>query len=195
MIRCPLLLLLAVATCATALRAEPAMLNDGDVLRGHFIQERHMQGFANPIRSEGSFVVAPGRGLIWRAETPFAVTTVVTPAGLVQSVEGTETTRLAAARLPFLTRLYDMMAGALGGDWRALEGVFAITRSGDRVSLAPAKPDDPAAAQIAGITIRLGRFVEAVEIRKPGGDFDRLTFTAQTLNARPLDQAETAMLK
>jgi len=195
MIRCLLLLLLTVVTGATGLRAEPAMLSDGDVLRGHFVQERHMQGFANPIRSEGSFVVAPGRGLIWRAETPFAVTTVVTPAGLVQSVEGTETTRLAAARLPFLSRLYDMMAGALGGDWRALEGVFTITRSADRVSLVPARADDPTAAQIAGITARLGRFVDAVEIKKPGGDFDRLTFTAQTLNARPLDAAEAAMLK
>lgn len=190
-----LLLVLLLAVTATGLRAEPAMLKDGDVLRGHFVQERHMQGFANPIRSEGSFVVAPGRGLIWRAETPFAVITVVTPAGLVQSVEGTETTRLAAARLPFLTRLYDMMAGALGGDWRALEGVFAITRTTDQITLVPSKPDDPTAAQIAQITARLGRFVEAVEIRKPGGDFDRLTFTAQSLNTRPLDAAEAAMLK
>ncbi len=182
------LLLLAVAARAETLTA-------GDVLRGRFVQERHMQGFAKPIRSEGSFVVAPGRGLIWRAETPFAVTTVVTPAGLVQSVNGAETTRLAAARLPFLTRLYDMMAGALAGDWRALEGGFAVTRTGDRVALAPRKADDATAAQIAGITVRLGRFVEQVEITKPNGDMDRLTFTDQVLNAAPLDAAETAMLK
>jgi len=190
-----LLVLLAVLLTGGLARAEPAMLKDGDVLRGHFVQERHMQGFATPIRSEGTFVIAPGRGLIWRAETPFAVTTTVTPTGLVQSVDGTETTRLAAARLPFLTRLYDMMAGALGGDWRALDGVFSVTRSGDRVSLVPQKPDDPTASQIAGITARLGRFVEAVEIKKPNGDFDRLAFTEQVLNARPLDAAEAALLK
>ena len=109
------LLLLSVVA-----QAEPAALKAGDVLRGRFVQERHMQGFAKPIRSEGTFLVAPGRGLIWRAESPFAVTTVVTPSGLVQSVNGAETTRLAAARLPFLTRLYDMMGGALAGDWQAL---------------------------------------------------------------------------
>ena len=183
----------AVFLVAVAARAET--LKPGDVLRGHFVQERHMQGFAHPIRSEGAFVVAPGRGLIWRAETPFAVTTVVTPAGLVQSVDGAETTRLAAGRLPFLTRLYDMMAGALAGDWRALEGAFAVTRTAGTVTLAPLRADDPAAAQIAGITARLGRFVDQVEISKPNGDFDRLTFSDQVLDAAPLDAAEAAMLR
>ena len=87
------------------------------------------------------------------------------------------------------------VAGALAGDWRALEGGFAVTRTGDRVALAPRKADDATAAQIAGITVRLGRFVEQVEITKPNGDMDRLTFTDQVLNAAPLDAAETAMLK
>lgn len=172
--------------------AETAMLKDGDVLRGRFVQERHMQGFAAPLRSEGSFLVAPGRGLIWRAETPFAITTVVTPAGLVQSVDGAETTRLSTARLPFLARLYDMMAAALAGDWRALDGTFAITRKAERVWLRPLRPDDP---HVPAITARLGRFVEEVEIAKPGGDMDRLIFTQQDLNARPLDAAEAALLK
>jgi hypothetical protein len=188
------LALIALLASASAM-ADPAMLKDGDVLRGHFVQERHMQGFAKPIRSEGSFVVAPGRGLIWRAEIPFAVTTVVTPAGLVQSVDGSETTRLAAARLPFLTRLYEMMAGALAGDWRALEGTFRVEREAGRIALSPKAATDAAAQQIAGITARLGRFVDEVEIAKPGGDNDRLTFTDQVLNARPLDAAEAALLR
>lgn len=190
-----ILLVLALLLVAAPALADPVMLKDGDVLRGRFVQERFMQGFARPIRSEGSFVVAPGRGLIWRAESPFAVTTIVTPAGLVQSVDGAETTRLAAARLPFLSRLYDMMAGALAGDWRALEGSFQIIRAPGKVALAPKSPDDPTAAQIAGINARLGRFVEEVEILKPGGDRDRLRFTDQVLNARALDSDEAALLK
>lgn len=176
-------------------RAETMTLKTGDVLRGRFVQERHMQGFAQPVRSEGSFIVAPGKGLVWRAETPFAVTTVVTPQGMVQSVGGNETTRLSAARLPFLSRLYDMMAGALAGDWRVLENAFAVTRSGGTVSLVPRKADDPTAAQIASITARLSRFVDQVEIVKPNGDFDRLSFREQVLNGAPLDAAEADMLK
>lgn len=189
-----LFILTAMLWTATA-NAEPAMLRDGDVLRGHFVQERHLVGFAQPIRSEGSFLIAPGRGLIWRAETPFPVTTVVTPAGLEQSVDGTTTTRLAAARIPFLSRLYDMMAGALGGDWRPLEANFAVTRTPDHIRLSPRAADDPVAQQISAISARLGRFVEEVEISKPSGDSDRLVFSNQVLNTQPLSPAEAALLQ
>lgn len=186
--------LILLLTAASA-QAEPAVLTSGDVLRGRFVQERHMQGFANPIRSEGAFVVAPGRGLIWRAETPFAVTTVVTPTGLVQSVAGAETTRLPASRLPFLSKLYDMMAGALAGDWKALEGSFTVNRGAGTVLLNPLRADDPTAAQILSISARMSRFVDEVEIKKPNGDFDRLVFKDQALNTQPLDAAEAAQLK
>ncbi|HLO76831.1 MAG TPA: LolA-related protein [Magnetospirillum sp.] len=189
------LLALALLLFASPAAADPMVLKDGDVLRGRFVQERFMQGFAKPVRSEGSFVVVPGHGLIWRAEAPFAVTTVVTPAGLVQSVDGAETTRLAAARLPFLSRLYDMMGGALAGDWRALEGTFQVTREPGKVALAPKSKDDPTAAQIAGITARLSRFVDEVEIEKPSGDRDRLRFTDQVLNGGALTPDEAALLK
>ncbi len=187
--------LILLLTAAPVVLAEPAVLTSGDVLRGRFVQERHMQGFANPIRSEGVFVVAPGRGLIWRAETPFAVTTVVTPTGLVQSVAGAETTRLPASRLPFLSKLYDMMAGALAGDWKALEGSFTVNRGAGTVLLSPLRADDPTAAQILSISARMSRFVDEVEIKKPNGDFDRLVFKDQVLNAQPLDAAEAAQLK
>lgn len=189
-----LALLLALLAFAGTVRAEEAMLKPGDVLRGRFVQERHLQGFAKPVRSEGRFVVVPGKGLIWKAETPFAVTTVVTPAGIVQSVGGTETTRLSADRLPFLTRLYDMMAGALAGDWRALESTFRITRSGADIALAPQRPDDLTAQQIAAIRAHLGRYVERVEIVKPSGDMDRMIFLDQVVGTGPLAADEAALL-
>ncbi|CAA7627918.1 conserved hypothetical protein [Candidatus Terasakiella magnetica] len=185
-----------VAFCLLAApAASETVLKDGDVLRGRFVQERHLTGFAAPLRSAGSFVIAPGRGLIWRAETPFPITTVVSPAGLLQSVGGTETTRLPAQRLPFLTRLYDMMAGALAGDWRALEGSFQVMRQGAAIKLSPLGGDDPAASQIAGITAKLGQFVDEVEIAKPGGDFDRLTFLDQSLGGGPLGADDAALLE
>ena len=165
------------------------------MLRGRFVQERHLAGFDRPVRSQGTFALVPGRGLIWRAETPFPVTTVVTPSGLVQSVAGTETTRLPAARLPFLTRLYTMMSGALAGDWRALEGDFSIRREATRITLSPRRADDPAAAAISSITATVTRFVDEVDIVKPGGDVDHLAFTGQSLAAGPPTADEATALE
>jgi len=191
------LLLLFLLLTGSALAAEPAALPDGATLRGRFVQERVLKGFAAPLRSEGSFLLSPGRGLVWRAEKPFAVTTVMSPAGLVQEVKGNETMRLPTSRLPFLSRLYAMLGGALTGDWRALEGAFTVAREdagkGWRLVLTPRSTDDPA-MPIRAITVRGDRFVEEVEIAKPDGDHDRLLFLDQTLGTAPPGAEEARLL-
>ena len=195
----------ALAVIATVMLADPALAEgpsrsvaEGTTLHGKFMQERRLQGFKAPLRSEGRFVLAPGRGLIWRAETPFAMTTVMTAAGLVQDVGGTETTRMPASRLPFLTKLYDMLGGALAGDWRGLEQEFTVVRQGDdqawRVELQPRTVTDPVSMPIRTIRITGGRFVDTVEIVKDGGDSDLLTFSGQTLDASPPTADEAALL-
>ena len=173
-------------------------LSQGRTLHGKFVQERRLQGFKAPLRSEGRFMLAPGRGLIWRSEKPFPVTTVITAAGLVQEVGGTETVRMPAARLPFLAKLYDMLGGALTGDWRALEREFSVVRHGDdrawQVDLQPRTVADPMSMPIRTIRISGGRFVDRVEIVKDGGDADALDFVEQALSDAPPSGAEAALL-
>ena len=172
-------------------------LTAGQVLRGKFVQERHLHGFDTPLRTEGVFVLALGHGLIWRAQSPFAITTVITAAGIVQQVDGTETLRLPAARLPFLARLYGMLSGALSGDWQALEPDFKIVRSGDaagwQTGLIPRRPD-AVGMPFREITVSGSRFVEQVRIDKPDGDFEHLSFLDQTLSSAPLRAEESSTL-
>jgi hypothetical protein len=169
----------------------------GQVLRGRFGQERHLRGFDAPLRTEGRFVLVPNRGLIWQAETPFAVTTVITAAGLVQDVDGSETLRLPAARLPFLSRLYGMLSGALSGDWRALEPDFVVVRSGDaghwRAELTPRRAD-AVGMPFSGIVVSGGRFVDQVRIDKPNGDWEGLVFLEQVLSDGPVGAGEASLL-
>ncbi|HXP98090.1 MAG TPA: LolA-related protein [Telmatospirillum sp.] len=172
-------------------------LEAGQVLRGRFVQERHLKGFNAPLRTEGHFVLVPGRGLIWLAETPFAVTTIITAQGLVQAVGGAETMRLPSARLPFLSRLYDMLGGVLGGDWRAIETDFAATRSGDaghwQMELSPRQTPDQITMPFRSITAKGGRFLdEVILLKADGGDFDQLRFLDQSLSATPLSADEAA---
>jgi Outer membrane lipoprotein carrier protein LolA-like len=166
----------------------------GQVLRGGFVQERHLKGFNAPLRSDGHFVLMPARGLIWRVEKPFPITTIITAAGLVQQVGGHETMRFAAARLPFLAHLYDMLGGTLGGDWQALEADFVVERSGDpaqwQVRLTPRKTDNVLAMPFAAIVANGGRFVETVEMTKPDGDADVLNFAGQVLSDAGLSADE-----
>jgi hypothetical protein len=185
----------------TAMAADMRPLAGGEALRGRFVQERFLKGFAAPLRTEGHFVLSPGRGLIWSAESPFAITTVITPAGLTQDVQGTPGLRMTAAQLPFLSRLYAVLGGALAGDWKALDGLFVS----ERASLNPADRDrwrmilvplnaGDAAMPFSRITVTGDRFVGTVQLDKRDGDQDRLTFLDQALVTGPLAEGETRLL-
>ena len=201
----PLLLLAATLTCSigqpSAWSAPPAIeitpLEKGQILRGKFEQLRTLKGFDAPLKSTGSFTLVPGRGLIWRTEAPFAMTTIMSPTGLIQEMAGRETMRAPAARLPFMSKLYGMLGGALGGDWQALSGAFNVSRKSDakgwQVTLVPLKADDPN-MPLRSIGLQGRKFVEEVDMAKPNGDRERLVLFDQKLDAAALTAEEEALL-
>jgi hypothetical protein len=184
------LALVALMVVGRAGFAQLPPLHAQEAIQGRFMQERHLAGLAAPLRTEGRFLLVAGKGLIWRGEKPFATVVVITPAGIVQIIDGREVQRLAAARLPFLARFYDMLSGALAGDWSAMDRDFAINRQGDgknwKIVLRPLHADDPAAAQLQSITVRGAAFVEKAEIHRAGGDWEQVEFLDQARSSAPL---------
>jgi Outer membrane lipoprotein carrier protein LolA-like len=173
-------------------------LREGQILRGRFEQERYLQGFQTPLKSTGTFLLVPGRGLLWRTEVPFAVTTVISPAGLIQEVRGRETTRLPAAKLPFMSKLYAMLSGTITGDWSALASTFKVVRTSDAkgwtLQLTPLEADDPN-LPILSIWARGGALLAEIELVKPHGDRDRLVFRDQKIEAAQPAAQEAALLE
>jgi Outer membrane lipoprotein carrier protein LolA-like len=190
----------AVSTPLSAEMRSPfgqTALKDGQVLRGRFEQERFLVGFEAPLKTAGSFTLVAGGGLIWRAETPFVVTTVMSPAGLVQEVDGKKTMSLASTRVPFMAKLYSMLSGALIGNWSDLESAFKIVRSGDakmwELRLTPIAGND-SAMPIEAIVVRGRRLVEDVVVIRSAGDRDHLRFSGQSLEKMAPTSDELALL-
>jgi hypothetical protein len=183
---------------AEAAEATPRTLAAGEMLRGRFVQERELTGFSKVLRSEGHFVLIGGRGLIWSAEAPFRNTTVITAGGIVQVVNGQEAMRLPAARLPVISRFYDVLSGALSGDTRALQHDFTVERSADEARwhllLSPARANDPALGQVKTIALSGATLVEQVDITKAEGDADHLRFLDQVVGPLALTAEESALL-
>ncbi len=187
------LFLLACPLTASAAQAPSgqAALAPGQVLRGSFVQESRMKGFNNPLQSSGHFVVAPGHGLIWNIEKPFATSTIVTPRGSIQDLGG------LSVKLPIknLRHLYDMIGGALAGDWSGLEGEYAITQSGNQAQwqmLLTPRHRTKSTLPYASITVSGGRFVENIAMMKPDGSSDRVSFADEALSTAPLAANESA---
>lgn len=174
-------------------------LAPGETLQGSFVQERHLDGFAAPLRTEGRFLLAPGKGLIWRGDRPFTTVTTITAAGIAQAIDGNQVLQMPATRLPFLRRFYDMLSGALAGDLRAIERDFTVSRQEEgqtwKVLLQPIRADDPLAAQIRSITLTGTRFVEKVDIRKSGGDWEILSFQDQVVSTSGVSREDAKLFE
>ena len=189
----------ATSAIGAAPAIDMATVAKGQVLRGRFEQTRELKGFDAPLKSNGSFVVAPGRGLIWRVDTPFPMTTIMSSSGLLQDVNGQEALRVPANKLPFVTKLYEMLAGALAGDLAALSSTFEITRKDDskgwRFTMVPHKADDPN-MPLKSIAVRGQKFVEEVIMVKDNGDKERLVLIDQKLaKSDPLPDEEKLLAR
>jgi len=181
-VRCLAALAAVLSGSAAAVERQPIM-GPSEVLRGSFEQERHLEGFREPLRSSGVFSLSPQGGIIWRVETPFPIVTVITPAGLIQESEGVTLTQLPGARMQGLFGITNILNNVLIGDWSALNAEFEVATSeeqgGWRIE---AKPREAfLRSLIAQISISGVRFADRVEIRRPGGDFDRLIFRDQSI--------------
>lgn len=190
-------LLISIAAFPARSEEPPTTISADQVLRGRFVQERVLAGFDAPLRSEGRFTLAPAHGLIWRTETPFLITTIISPAGLIQRTGGTEIVRLSASRMPFLARFYELLGSVMAGDQSALGERFVVRQSTEggrwRLDLTPLE-GSAHSMPFNSVTILGRRFVEEIVLRKPRGDQDRLRFSEQALTSAPLSAAETELL-
>lgn len=171
-------------------------LASGEVLRGRYTQQRFLQGFNAPLNSTGSFILAPGRGVVWSSETPFAVVTVMGPDGLIQRVAGGATTHYPASRLPAIARLFEIFDAALSGDWQKMQAVFNVQREGTdgawKVMLTPLRAGE-GGMPLRHVMVRGGNYVDSVEVMRVNGDWDRIEFSQQVPSRGPID-AETSKL-
>jgi len=161
------------------------------ILRGRFVEEHQMNGGKNPMRSSGHFIVAPANGLIWSIEQPFPTSTIITPNGAVQDLGG------VAVKLSVknLHHLYNVVGGALAGDWYELEADYIITRGGNaqhwQMLMTP-RPEGKSKLPYATITVSGSRFVENILMTKSDGNYDSLAFTDAALSPTPLTAKENA---
>jgi hypothetical protein len=189
--------LAALASAVHAAERTPVM-KPNEVMRGSFTQERYLEGFKEPLRSSGKFALSPERGIVWRVEAPFPLVTVITPLGLTQESEGKTLMQLSGARAGGLFGITKMLNQVLIGDWSELEREFEVTvveePAGWHVEATPR--DATMRSIIAHISLAGTRLAaERVEIRRSGGDYDRLVFSGQTIVSQFSDEDQALLAR
>lgn len=193
----PRLLALLLAACGVAQAADDvrARLADVVVLRGHFVQDKQLQGFTRPLHSEGRFLLARERGVIWDTEVPFASTLVLGGEQLVaRDADGGRRVLVDGSREPGLAAIQGLLLALVAGDLDALAAQFTIeeTLHGDGWTLALV-PTDPALARVfSRIELAGDRHVRRVALEERGGDRSVIVFDALVDAPAQLSREEAA---
>jgi hypothetical protein len=136
-----------------------------------FTQTRHLNGVRAPLVSRGRAQVAEGR-VDWRVTQPLDIHTVITAAGVTQSVEGGPPQRMGGGGDAFLSSAG--LLNLLAGDIASLSSHYDVARTtgpdgGWRVRLTPKSPS--MARFLSHIEAAGCARVSNVEVRQANGDW------------------------
>jgi hypothetical protein len=173
-----------------------AQLGQAGGIRAHFTQTQTRAALKEPLVSSGTLVLVRGQGIIWRIESPYQVTYLITDAGASEidttghKVAGTNGRGTTGAR--GVAEVSRMMRAMLGGDLSALYSQFDVQARGKpsqwHMQLTPNQPQ--LAQAIKAIQMTGGSYLQSLRIALASGDITELQFSETTAitNLTPSEQ-------
>jgi len=164
-----LLAMLSPLAHAFDLQQLSAQLGQPKVVRGEFIQEKHLRALPQPLTSRGHFVLAKEHGLLWLLQTPLQQDYRITAQGIARrSAAGWQ----ALPRQGASAQQNRLFLAVLQGDSQGLQRDFALSLSGTaqdwQLQLIPRSA---LLKQIfSAIQIQGGALVQRIELLETQGD-------------------------
>jgi outer membrane lipoprotein-sorting protein len=173
-----------------------AQLGRANGIRARFIQTQTRAALKQPLVSSGSLLLVRDRGVVWRIETPYQATWLITDAGVSElnpagqpvgasTATGTRDTR-GTRNTPGargVAEVSSMMRAMLGGDLSALYSQFDVQATGTpaqwQMQLTPNQPQ--LAQAIKGLQMSGGTYLRTLRITLASGDVTSLDFTDSTV--------------
>ncbi|AGZ33161.1 MULTISPECIES: outer membrane lipoprotein carrier protein LolA [Pseudomonas] len=179
-----ILLFISPLTLAFSLDDLQKQLSTPAVVKGPFIQEKHLRALPQPLLSKGHFILARDHGLLWLLQTPLRQDYRIRADGIARrDPSGWQTlpSRSAGAEQ---NRLF---FAVLQGDSSGLQRDFDLSLSGDAAHWTlHLTPRSLLLKQVfSAIEISGGSFVERIELSETQGD--------STVLRMPESSAETAL--
>lgn len=179
-------LLLGLAGQGPVLAADPASgvrarLVQALVLRGAFEQEKRLKGFRNPLRSQGDFLLARDRGIVWNTRKPFASTLVLGKDRLqTRQPDGRKQDVIAAGNSQALGVANSLMLALVGGNVDSLRESFDVEESlaadgSWSLNLVPKR--GPLRKAFQRIELQGDRYVRRVQLVELRGDITDIRFS------------------
>jgi outer membrane lipoprotein-sorting protein len=157
-------------------------------VRAQFTQTQTLAAMKQPLVSNGALLFFRERGVIWRIDTPYKATYVITDAGVTQvDAAGRRVSAHSAQGTRGVAQVSKMMRAMLGGDLSALYSQFDVQAEGSaaqwRMHLTPNQPQ--LAQSIKGLEMGGGDYLQSLRITLANGDVTKLDFTKSEAVTEP----------
>lgn len=183
------------AAAADPLAQVRAQVAQVPVLRGEFAQEKQVAGFKNPLRSNGRFLLARDKGVLWTTTAPFPSEIVITQDRILsRQRDGSRRVEVDGKQQPGLRSVNAMMFALMSGDMKALTSTFDVKEEpaagGWKMTLVPRSRQ--LAQAFSSVRLSGDRYVRDVELREANGDLTRLRFSGMSEAPATLSRDEAA---
>lgn len=183
------------AAAADPLAQVRAQVAQVPVLRGEFAQEKQVAGFKNPLRSNGRFLLARDKGVLWTTTAPFPSEIVITQDRILsRQRDGSRRVEVDGKQQPGLRSVNAMMFALMSGDMKALTSTFDVKEEpaagGWKMTLVPRSRQ--LAQAFTSVRLSGDRYVREVELREANGDLTRLRFSGMSEAPATLSRDEAA---
>ncbi|CDT21974.1 hypothetical protein VCR4J2_270144 [Vibrio coralliirubri] len=182
------------------------VLSANNIVRGQFTQTRNMEMFAQPLTSQGTFLLDKSNGLLWTQATPFPVSLVLTDNKLSQRFADQPAKIITDKENPMAFYFSHIFLSVFHGDTQKLQEQFslsfepAIEQSSNanansssqdtRWTLTLKPKSAPMNAVFEAITLQGQNDIERIELREIRGDSTVIEFSQLSHLPEVLSDAE-----
>ena len=182
------------------------VLSANNIVRGEFTQTRNMEMFAQPLTSQGTFLLDKSNGLLWTQTTPFPVSLVLTDNKLSQRFADQPAKIITDKENPMAFYFSHIFLSVFHGDTQKLQEQFSLdfepatttnidesanaSSQDTRWTLTLKPKSAPMNAVFEAITLQGKNDIERIELREIRGDSTVIEFSQLSHLPEVLSDAE-----
>ncbi len=178
------------------------VLSENSIVRGEFTQTRNMEMFAQPLTSQGTFLLDKSSGLLWTQTTPFPVNLVLTNNKLSQRFADQPAKIITDKENPMAFYFSHIFLSVFHGDTQKLQEQFALDFEPATATISDKKTEKkswaltltpksaPMNAVFEAITLQGQSDIERIELKEIRGDSTVIEFSQLSHQPEVLSDAE-----
>ncbi|WP_205952583.1 outer membrane lipoprotein carrier protein LolA [Pantoea stewartii] len=163
------------------------------VIRAHFDQVRTIKDMPQPLRSEGTMLIARDKGLLWDQTRPFPMQLLLDDKRMVQVINGQPPQTITAENNPQMFQFNHLLRALFQADRKVLEQNFRVAfadKGGGRWTLRLTPITTPLDKIFTRIDLAGKTFLEQIQLNDKQGDRTDITLSHHQLTPAQLTDDE-----